>query len=308
LGEAMQTGIPAPAHPARVGDAAFDGSRLGVIAGPCVIEDLGLLREVASELRRVAARLALPLVFKASYAKDNRSSVRSFRGPGLEEGLKLLECVKQELGLPVLTDVHTAEECARVARSVDVLQIPAFLCRQTSLLEAAGAVATAVNIKKGQFLAPQDMAKAVEKVRGAGCQQVLVTERGESFGYHNLVVDMRGLSIMRQTGCPVVYDATHSLQLPGSGEETGGQREFALPLARAAVAAGADAVFLEAHPDPGRALSDKATQLPLATIDTFLEELVRVWEAVRHAEPRAPRERSAATGSRSAERRSAGAP
>ncbi|MGH0037087.1 MAG: 3-deoxy-8-phosphooctulonate synthase [Myxococcota bacterium] len=270
-----------PERPVQVGNAAFDGRSLAVIAGPCVIEDPGMIHEIASELRRITGELGLPLVFKASYAKDNRSSVRSFRGPGRGEGLAILGKVREELGIPVLTDVHTAEEVPEVAERVDVLQIPAFLCRQTSLLEAAGASGAAVNIKKGQFLAPDDISKAVEKVRSTGNDRVLVTERGTSFGYHNLVVDMRGLVIMGRTGCPVVYDATHSLQLPGSGEVTGGEREHALPLARAAVATGCDALFLECHPEPERALSDATTQLPLHTIPAFLGELSRLWRAVR---------------------------
>jgi 2-dehydro-3-deoxyphosphooctonate aldolase (KDO 8-P synthase) len=265
----------------RAGSASFDGSRLGVIAGPCVVESAGLVLEVATELRRICRDLELPFVFKSSYAKDNRSSVRSFRGPGMEAGLAALAEVRERLLVPVLSDVHTPEEVPRAAQDLDVLQIPAFLCRQTSLLEAAGRTGKPVNIKKGQFLAPPDLAKAVEKVRAAGSDQVLVTERGTSFGYHDLVVDMRSIPILAETGCPVVYDATHSLQLPGSGEETGGVREFALPLARAAVAAGADAVFFETHPEPARALSDRATQLPLAGIPQFLDELVRVWNAVR---------------------------
>ena len=276
----------------RAGSATVDGNRLGVIAGPCVIESAGLLLEVATELKRICKHLGLPLVFKSSYAKDNRSSMRSFRGPGMESGLRALEDVRARLSLPVLSDVHTPEEVPLAASHLDVLQIPAFLCRQTSLLEAAGGTGKPVNIKKGQFLAPQDLAKAVEKVRAAGSDQVLVTERGTSFGYHNLIVDMRGIPILAETGCPVVYDATHSLQLPGSGEETGGVRQYALPLARAAVAAGADAVFFETHPDPDRALSDKATQLPLAMIPSFLEDLVRVWNAVRSQPVRAGNERT----------------
>jgi len=240
-----------------------------------------MILEVAGELKRLAEELKLPLVFKSSYVKDNRSAGRSYRGPGAEEGLAALEEVRARTGLPILSDVHTPEEVPGAAAVLDVLQIPAFLCRQTSLLEAAGATGKPVNIKKGQFLAPGDLERAVDKVRDAGGDQVLVTERGASFGYHNLVVDMRSLSILARTGCPVVYDATHSLQLPGSGEETGGEREFALPLARAAVAAGAHAVFFETHPDPDRARSDRATQLPLASVGDFLRELLRVWEAVQ---------------------------
>ncbi len=277
------TSLRAPERPVTVGNATFDGRALAVIAGPCVIEDPGMIHEIASELKRITGELGLPFVFKASYAKDNRSSVRSFRGPGRSEGLAILSKVREELGIPVLTDVHTADEVPEVAERVDVLQIPAFLCRQTSLLEAAGASGAAVNIKKGQFLAPGDISKAVEKVRESGNENVLVTERGTSFGYHNLVVDMRGLVIMGRTGCPVVYDATHSLQLPGSGEVTGGEREHALPLARAAVATGCDALFLETHPEPERALSDATTQLPLDTIPRFLGELARVWRSVHEA-------------------------
>jgi 2-dehydro-3-deoxyphosphooctonate aldolase (KDO 8-P synthase) len=198
----------------------------------------------------------------------------------MEEGLAVLERVRERVGIPVITDIHHPEEAAPVAARVDALQIPAFLCRQTRLLEAAGATGKPVNVKKGQFLAPEDMARAAEKVASAGNGGVLLTERGASFGYHNLVVDMRSFPILAGTGRPVVYDVTHSLQLPGSGKETGGRREFARPLARAAVAAGAHAVFLETHPDPDRALSDSATQLPLAGIPALLDDLVRVWEAV----------------------------
>jgi len=273
-----------PERPVVAGSARVDGTRLALIAGPCVVEDRGMVLEVAAELKRLAGNHGLPLVFKSSYAKDNRSSVRSFRGPGQEAGLKVLEEVRATLNLPVLSDVHTPEEVPRAAESLDVLQVPAFLCRQTSLLEAVGATGKPVNIKKGQFLAPADIGKAVEKVREAGSDQVLVTERGASFGYHNLVVDMRSIPIMAAIGCPVVYDITHSLQLPGGGEETGGERQYALPLARAAVAAGAHAVFFEAHPDPAEALSDSATQLPLAQVGALLRSLVRVWNALHEEE------------------------
>jgi 2-dehydro-3-deoxyphosphooctonate aldolase (KDO 8-P synthase) len=272
-----------PEHPVSVGGARFDGGRLGIIAGPCVIEDEGLVLEVATELRRLSRARDLPLVFKASYAKDNRSSGGSYRGPGLAGGLAALESVRAKLDLPVLSDVHTPQEVPAAAAVLDVLQIPAFLCRQTSLLEAAGGTGKPVNIKKGQFLAPEDLARGVEKVRKAGSNQVLVTERGAAFGYHNLVVDMRAIPILARTGCPVVYDATHSLQLPGSGEATGGERRYASPLARAAVAAGAHAVFFETHPDPDRARSDAATQLPLAWIPDLLDRLLKVWDAVHPA-------------------------
>jgi 2-dehydro-3-deoxyphosphooctonate aldolase (KDO 8-P synthase) len=269
-----------PQHAVSVAGARFDGKRLGVIAGPCVVEDRGLMMEVATELKRLTDNHGLPFVFKSSYAKDNRSSVRSYRGPGREAGLSLLAEIKETLNLPILSDVHTPEEVPEVSDVLDILQIPAFLCRQTSLLEAAARSGKPVNLKKGQFLAPGDMAKAVEKVRDAGGEQVMVTERGASFGYHNLVVDMRSFPILAQTGCPVVYDITHSLQLPGSGEQTGGQREFAIPLARAAIAAGAHAVFFEAHPDPDEALSDSTTQLPLSEVPDLLRELLRIWNAM----------------------------
>ncbi len=275
--------MTAPEYPVAAGSARFDGARLAVIAGPCVIEDRGMVLETAAELKRLAGNHGLPFVFKSSYAKDNRSSVRSFRGPGQEEGLAVLAEVRESLGIPVLSDVHTPEEVPRAAEFLDVLQIPAFLCRQTSLLEAAGATGKPVNIKKGQFIAPEDMARAVEKVRASGSDQVLVTERGATFGYHNLVVDMRSFPILAETGCPVIYDVTHSLQLPGGGEITGGDRRFALPLARAAVAAGAHGVFFEAHPDPDQALSDPTTQLPLAQVGDLLRQLVRIWN-VLHAE------------------------
>ncbi len=274
------SGVLPPRDPVVIGSARFDGGRLGVVAGPCVVEDRGMLLEVAGELRRIVGELGLPFVFKCSYDKANRTSLRSYRGPGAEEGLAALAEVRESLGVPVLTDVHATEEVRKAAAVVDALQIPAFLGRQTSLLEAAGAAGLPVNIKKGQFLAPGDMARAVEKVRGAGGRQVLVTERGASFGYHNLVVDMRSIAILAETGCPVFYDATHSLQLPGGGEQTGGERRFASTLARAAVAAGAHGVFFETHPDPAKALSDSATQLPLALVPAFLAELTRVWDAV----------------------------
>jgi len=272
-----------PEHPVSVNGARFDGSRLGVIAGPCVIEDPDLVLETAAELKRLTENHGLPFVFKSSYAKDNRSAAASYRGPGQAEGLRVLEEVKSQLGIPVLSDVHTPEEVPGAARVLDVLQIPAFLCRQTSLLLAAAATGKPVNVKKGQFMAPRDMTRVVEKLRGGGAEGILLTERGASFGYHNLVVDMRSLPILAATGCPVVYDVTHSLQLPGSGTETGGEREYALPLARAAVAAGAHAVFFEAHPDPEHARSDSATQLPLESVPELLRSLIRVWDAVHEA-------------------------
>jgi 2-dehydro-3-deoxyphosphooctonate aldolase (KDO 8-P synthase) len=237
---------------------------LPVVAGPCVIESEELVLATARTLAAMASGLGLPLVFKSSFDKANRSSIGSFRGPGLERGLAALAAVKQATGLPLLTDVHEPAQCAAVAEVCDVLQIPAFLCRQTDLVLAAAATGRAVNIKKGQFMAPDDMRRVVEKARAAGNQRVTVTERGCSFGYHDLVVDMRAFARLHDDGIAVLYDVTHSLQLPGGGAaspESGGERRFAAPLARAAVAAGADGLFLEVHPDPPRALSDRAVQL-----------------------------------------------
>lgn len=264
----------------------FGEGRLGVIAGPCVAEDRGLCLEVARELKVIAARLELPLVFKSSYAKENRSSIGSYRGPGLESGLEILAAVRGEVGLPVLSDVHAPEEVAAASRVLDVLQVPAFLCRQTPLLLACGATGKPVNVKKGQFIAPEDMIGAVEKLRSTGCPGILLTERGSIFGYHDLVVDMRSFTRMAFAGVVTVHDVTHSVQKPG-GSVTGGERELALPLARAAVAAGAQAVFLETHPEPARARSDAATQLPLAMVEELLAELKRVHAAVAPAIPAA---------------------
>jgi 2-dehydro-3-deoxyphosphooctonate aldolase (KDO 8-P synthase) len=257
----------------------FGDGRLGVIAGPCVAEDQGLCLEVASELSRIGAALDLPMVFKSSYAKENRTSVDSYRGPGLEAGLEILEAVRVESGLALISDIHAPEEAAVAARVLDLLQVPAFLCRQTRLVLACGSTGKPVNVKKGQFVAPEDMIGVIEKLKSAGCPGILLTERGTSFGYHDLVVDMRSFSRMAFEDVITVYDATHSLQTPG-GPVTRGQREFALPLARAAVAAGAQVVFLETHPEPARARSDAATQLPLAMVESFLGELQRVKAAV----------------------------
>jgi 2-dehydro-3-deoxyphosphooctonate aldolase (KDO 8-P synthase) len=253
---------------------------LPVVAGPCVIESEGLAVETAHTLAAMAERLGIGLVFKSSFDKANRSSIGSFRGPGLEEGLRVLRLVKEETGLPVLTDVHEPEQCAPAAEVCDVLQIPAFLCRQTDLVVAAAETGRAVNIKKGQFMAPDDMRKIVDKARSAGNDRVTVTERGASFGYHNLVVDMRSFALLHDEGIPVIYDITHSLQLPGGGAESGGQRRFAEPLARAAIAAGADGVFLEIHPDPERALSDSAVQLDPERAERLLRGLVGLRKAL----------------------------
>ena len=256
------------------------GDSLPVIAGPCVIENEELAVEMAHTLAAMAERLGIALVFKSSFDKANRTSISSFRGPGLEEGLRVLEIVKKETGLPVLTDVHESGQCEPAARVCDVLQIPAFLCRQTDLVVAAAKTGRAVNVKKGQFVAPDDMRRVVEKARASGNDRVTVTERGVSFGYHNLVVDMRSFAMLHDDGIPVIYDVTHSLQLPGGGEQSGGMRRYAEPLARAAVAAGADGVFLEVHPDPEHALSDSAVQLDPERAEKLLESLLQVRRAL----------------------------
>jgi len=276
----------------RIGDAEAGGPSLLVVAGPCVVESADLCLKVAERLKALCAARGLPYVFKASYRKANRSSGRSFAGLPVDEALGVLARVKRELGVPVLTDVHEEAEVAPAAEVADILQIPAFLCRQTGLLAAAARTGRAVNVKKGQFLAPEDMKNAIEKIAGAGGSKVLLTERGTTFGYGDLVVDMRGLVVMRELGWPVLFDATHSLQRRGthpeggSGSETGGDRRFAFPLMRAAVACGVDGLFFESHPDPARALSDAATQLPLEQAASFLDEARRVREAVTEV-PRA---------------------
>jgi 2-dehydro-3-deoxyphosphooctonate aldolase (KDO 8-P synthase) len=251
------------------------GQPLGLIAGPCVIESRASCLALAARLATLARERRMPLVFKASYDKANRTSVESYRGPGIERGLAILAEVRERYGLPVLTDVHTVDEARRAARVVDVLQIPAFLCRQTDLLLAAGESGRPVNIKKGQFVAPWDMVYAVRKVLSTGNRDVILTERGASFGYNNLVADMRSLLVLRETGCPVVFDATHSVQRPGAaGGASGGDSRWVPALARAAVAAGCDAVFMEVHPQPRRALSDGANALPL-------RELGGLWDVLR---------------------------
>ena len=263
-----------------IGDAEVGGAKLLVIAGPCVIESADLCLEVARRMTAVARARALPYVFKASYRKANRSSGRSFSGLPREEALAVLARVRREVQLPVLTDVHEVDEVGPAAEVADVLQIPAFLCRQTDLLVAAARTGRAVNVKKGQFLAPEDMAQVVEKVTSAGGERLLLTERGTTFGYHDLVVDFRGFLTMAALGWPVVFDVTHSLQRPG-GRETGGDRRFALPLARAAVAFGVDGVFFETHPDPEHARSDAATQWPLERAAELLDELVRARQVLK---------------------------
>ncbi len=256
------------------------GADLPVIAGPCVLEEPQQTLEIAQTLEALGRRLGLPIIFKASFDKANRSSLKSYRGPGLEAGLEVLEQVATTTGLPVLTDVHEAGQCVRAAEVCQVLQVPAFLCRQTDLILAAAQTGRAVNLKKGQFMAPDDMRRAVDKARSTGNSKVSVTERGVSFGYHNLVVDMRSFEILHREGIPVIYDVTHSLQLPGAGEETGGQRQFAEPLTRAAVAAGADGLYLEVHPQPDRARSDSTTQLQPARAEALLVSALAIRRAV----------------------------
>ncbi len=250
------------------------GRPLLVVAGPCVAESVRLCLDVAGRMKDVCASLGLPYVFKASFDKANRTSLDSFRGPGLEEGLATLRAVREAVGVPLLTDIHLPEQAARAAEAVDVLQIPAFLCRQTDLLLAAGRTGLPVEIKKGQFMAPEDMARAAEKVASTGNRRIILCERGTSFGYHDLVVDMRSIVRMKALGYPVLFDATHSVQRPaGRGHESGGDREMVPALAAAAVAAGADGVFLETHPDPNEARSDSATSLPLDAVPELLARL-----------------------------------
>jgi 2-dehydro-3-deoxyphosphooctonate aldolase (KDO 8-P synthase) len=256
---------------------------LFLIAGPCVVESEQLQIDVAGQLKEMCAALSIPFVFKSSYDKANRSSSQSFRGVGMQEGLRILAEVKRQIGVPVLTDVHAEDEIAEAAAVVDVLQTPAFLCRQTDFIHAVAAAGKPVNIKKGQFLAPEDMKNVVDKAREAsGRDNILVCERGASFGYHNLVSDMRALAIMRATGCPVVFDATHSVQLPGGqGATSGGQREFVPVLARAAVAAGVAGIFMETHPDPAQALSDGPNAWPLGRMGELLTTLAELDATVK---------------------------
>ena len=268
-----------------------------LIAGPCVLESPELVFDMAAELKAISERLGIRLLFKTSFDKANRSSGGSFRGPGLEQGLAVLAQLKQELGVQLLTDIHESHQAASVGQVVDVLQIPAFLCRQTDLLVAAAAAvqnpaaaASVVNVKKGQFLAPWDMAQVVSKLREAGLQgseQLWLTERGSCFGYNTLVVDMRSLPQLRQLGCPVIFDATHSVQQPGGrGSSTGGQREFVAPLARAAMAVGVDGLFIETHPNPDQALSDGPNMVPLQRLEPLLEQLLAI-RAAATAQPEA---------------------
>ncbi|MCG7967685.1 MAG: 3-deoxy-8-phosphooctulonate synthase [Candidatus Thiodiazotropha taylori] len=257
---------------------------LFLIAGPCVIESEQLAMDSAGELKELCEGLQIPFIYKSSFDKANRSSAESYRGPGMEQGMQILQKVRQELALPVLTDVHEDTPLEELSECVDVLQTPAFLCRQTNFIQRVARQGLPVNIKKGQFLAPWDMVHVVEKARAAGNQQLMVCERGVSFGYNNLVSDMRSLAAMRETGCPVVFDATHSVQLPGGqGKSSGGQREFVPVLARAAVAAGVSGLFMETHPDPDKALSDGPNAWPLAKMAQLLETLVALDRQVKQS-------------------------
>lgn len=271
-------------HPFDIGTISVGRGKLFLIAGPCVIESEAHARTMADAIQRITSDLGVPYIFKASYDKANRTSIHSFRGPGVIEGTRILRTISETTGLPVLTDVHTAQDCAPVAESVDLMQIPAFLCRQTDLLVAAAQAAIAngraINVKKGQFVAPADMRHAVEKIRDSGCDRVCLTERGASFGYNNLVVDMRSLPIMRSFA-PVVFDGTHSVQTPSAANGvSGGQPEFIPVLARAAVAAGVDGVFLEVHDDPPQAKSDGANALHLNHLREILEQLLHIHQIV----------------------------
>jgi 2-dehydro-3-deoxyphosphooctonate aldolase (KDO 8-P synthase) len=266
-----------PRHIVNVADFSLGAGRLAFIAGPCVIESPSLTLEVAHALKEFAAELQVPLIFKASFDKANRTALTSFRGPGLNQGLEVLARVKQDVGLPILSDVHEIAQVGPAAQVLDVLQIPAFLCRQTDLIAAAARTGKPLNLKKGQFLAPWDMAQAVAKATAAGNSSLLLTERGTQFGYNNLVVDFRSLPIMRGLGFPVVMDVTHSVQLPGGqGSCSGGDRQFVPYLARAAVAVGVDAVFMEVHPHPDKALCDGPNSLPLTAVPRLWRELLEI--------------------------------
>lgn len=258
------------------------GQPLTVIAGPCVIESQDLLFEIAETMVNVCAELGINYVFKASFDKANRTSINSFRGPGLEKGLEMLQAVKDKYNVPLLTDIHESYQVKPVAEVVDILQIPAFLCRQTDLLVAAAATDCVINVKKGQFLAPRDMAQVINKIKEGGSENITLTERGYTFGYNNMVVDMRSLAIMRDLGCPVVMDATHSVQLPGGqGNTSGGERQFVPVLARAAAAVGIDALFMETHPNPAEAKSDGANSMPLNEVKELLSKVVEIDKLVR---------------------------
>lgn len=263
--------------PVSINNITLGGNRLVLFAGPCAAESYDICMETGATVKEICASLGIDYVFKASFDKANRTSGDSYRGPSLEGGLEILSRVRKDLGVPVVTDVHESNQCAEVASVVDVLQIPAFLCRQTDLLVAAAKTGKPVKVKKGQFMAPEDMKFAVEKIRGEGNQNVFLTERGSSFGYHNLVVDFRSLPIMRQY-CPVVFDVTHSIQRPGGlGGKSGGDRQYAAYLAKAAAAVGVDGFFIETHPNPEKALSDGPNMVPLSELKSFVEDIFKIW-------------------------------
>jgi 2-dehydro-3-deoxyphosphooctonate aldolase (KDO 8-P synthase) len=278
--------VKSKTKPVSIGSVTVgNGSPLALIAGPCVIESREQSLEIARSLRVIADKAGVSLIFKSSYDKANRTSIQSYRGPGLRAGLEILAEIKESLNIPVLSDVHCQTEVKRASEVLDVIQIPAFLCRQTDLLLAAARTGRAINVKKGQFLAPWDMQPVLDKIQSTGNHRVLVTERGVSFGYNNLVVDLRSLVILRSLGVPVVFDATHSVQLPGGlGQSSGGQGEFIPFLARAAVAVGVDALFFEVHPDPDRALCDGPNSLPLAKLKKVLKEIVKIDVVVKNAQ------------------------
>lgn len=257
-----------------------------LIAGPCVIENEKVVLETATRIAEITSDLGIPYVFKASYDKANRSSIHSFRGLGLRDGLAILRKVKEEVKIPILTDIHSVGEAAQAAEVADVLQVPAFLCRQTDLLIAAAKTGRVVNVKKGQFLSPWEMSNVVKKLEESGTTRILLTERGSSFGYNNLVVDMRSFPVLRSFGYPVVFDATHSVQLPGGGgTKSSGQREFVAPLARAAAAVGCDGFFMEVHPDPDSALSDGPNMVPLDELKELLQQLIHICQVTKKGEP-----------------------
>jgi len=272
-----------------VGKIRFGSGELSFLLGPCVVESYEHAGFMAREIKAIAERVGVGFVYKSSFDKANRSSIDSFRGDGIEEGLEILAQVKKDVGIPVITDIHEPWQAEKAAEVADILQIPAFLCRQTDLLIAAAKTGRAVNVKKGQFLAPWDAKNIVDKLQDAGCEKILLTERGASFGYNNLVVDLRSFPIMRSLGVPVVFDVTHSLQLPGGlGKATGGQSEYIEHFARAGVACGVDAVFMEVHNDPAKAPSDGPNQLPLARLEPLLGKLKKIHELIRENEMSAP--------------------
>ena len=265
----------------KIGDIEIGGGKLILMAGPCVLEGLERSLKIGRRAKEIAAKLGMPYIFKASFDKANRSSIKSYRGPGLVEGLKILAEIKRELNVPIVTDIHESYQAAQVAEVADILQIPAFLCRQTDLLIAAAKTGKVVNVKKAQFLSARDMINVVEKLRSQ-TDKILLTERGSSFGYNNLVVDMRGLPIMRGFGCPVIFDGTHSVQLPGgAGSSSGGQREFVEYLVRAACAVGVDGLFLEVHYNPAEGLSDGANMIPLDNLEKILAGALKIHEAIK---------------------------